>query len=89
MVTPKTWTAHDLDLGPLKINRTSTEDGNPGIQFEQRYQYKNGIGILEGVAGSRLVDVIELTDIPPNILSALSAIEAYMYNKCLEKEGMR
>jgi len=89
MATPKTWTAYDLTLGALKLTRTPSKDGNQAVQFEQRYDYENDLGdILQGVAGSRLVDVVELADIPAGILTALTTINSWLYQRCLEKEGM-
>lgn len=84
MATVKTWTAYDLELGALKITRTGTS-----LHIEQRYDYTDGSGgILVGVAGSRFVTDIELADVPQDIVSALATINAWLYAKCLEKEGM-
>lgn len=89
MATSKTWTAHDLELGALKITRTLSEASNQAVQFEQRYNYEDDLGdILQGVAGSRLTDVMELADIPAGILTALTTINDWLYQRCLEKEGM-
>ena len=89
MATQKTWTAYDLALGALKLTRTLSDGGNQAIQFEQRYDYEDDLGgILQGVAGSRLTDIVELADIPAGILAALTTINAWLYARCLEKEGM-
>ena len=89
MATPKTWTAYDLAMGTLKIRRMLSDGGNQAIQFEQRYDYEDDLGgILQGVAGSRIADVVELADIPAGILTALMTINDWLYQRCLEKEGM-
>jgi len=88
MVTSKTWTARNLKLKTLKILRTVVEEV-PTIHFEQRYDYTNEDGtILQEVPGKRLVEDITISDIPSNVLSALSAVDKWLYNRCLEQEEM-
>jgi len=89
MVTTKQWEAYDLKLKMLKISRMVVE-GISAVHFEQRYDYTNEDGtILQEVPGKRFVDDIAVSDIPSNILASLSVVDTWMYNKCLEKEGMK
>lgn len=80
----KTWTATDLVLGKLTIHRLGND-----IQLERRYQFANNAGdILTQIAGSSVVEVIAIVDIPANILSALQAIDNWTKLKALKQEGM-
>lgn len=89
MATPKVWTAYDLELGILKINRVIVGDGNQAIHFEQRYGYVDDLGdVLREVAGSRISDTVELAEMPTDIMTALGTINNWLYARCLEKEGM-
>ena len=84
MATPKSWTAHDLQLGKLTLRRERDE-----IHYEQRYEFVDEIDdVLSEVAGSRLVGMALAASLPSDILAALQTISNWLYAQCLEQEGM-
>jgi len=91
MAQPKTWTATNLALGSLTIRRQEVEEtGAPGVRFEQRYQFEDAGGeILQEIGTGRLAGVMPVADIPQSILDALTTIDNWLYQQCLEKEGMQ
>ncbi len=83
-MAPKTWTAADLALGPLKINRVGTS-----LHVERRYSFLDGAGDpMPQIKGDSLIVDVEIADLPPNIASALSDIDTWTKNQALIKEGM-
>jgi hypothetical protein len=90
MATPKSWTAHDVSLGALTMSRIPHPDtGNPAVNFQQRYVFlDSGDQVLFQVVGGRYVDDMELADIPQAILDALQTIDNWLYQQCLQQEGM-
>ena len=84
MATPKTWTAEDLRQGKLTITRIDTI-----LHVERRYNFEDiGGDVIADIAAGRVVEDIEWSDIPPAVQGALTVIDAWTYNKALDKEGM-
>jgi len=80
----KTWTATDLQLGPLKITPR-----NGSVHIERRYKFLDSTGaILEQIAGGRFVADIALTSLPAEVSSALQTINTWTKNQALIQEGM-
>ncbi len=86
----KSWTATDLQLGTLTVRATPHPDTeNPAINFQQRYEFlDSGDLVISQIAGGKYVDNIELGDIPSTVLDALQTINNWLYQRCLDQEGM-
>lgn len=83
-MAPKTWTAEDLEMGGLKINRVGDS-----LHIEQRYLFVNAGGdVIKQVAGGRVVRDVEWSNLPPGIQAALVDINAWTKAEALEQEGM-
>ena len=84
MVQQKIVTLADVTQGKLTITRAGTL-----LVVERRYEFIDGLGApVPNVAGGRIVEEIEISTIPPDIISALTTIDDWTYNKALVKEGM-
>ena len=84
MATPKIWTATDLRQGKLTITRIGTI-----LHVERRYNFEDiGGDVIIDIAAGRVVEDIEWAAIPPAVQAALTVIDAWTYNKALDKEGM-
>ena len=80
----KTWTATDIQLGKLTIRQEGSV-----LHIERRYIFMNGDGNeLAQIAGGRVVEEIEMADIPKGILSALHQIDQWTKAKALAQEEM-
>lgn len=80
----KTWTAADVELGKLTMTLRGTV-----LHVERRYVFVDADqNKLTQIAGGRVVEEVELANIPKNILDALHKIDEWTYQKALEKEGM-
>ena len=83
----KTWTATDLELGKLTINRNRVVSST--LRIERRYKFLDADGeVLEQIAGRSVLLDVEIADIPSDILTALQAIDTWTKNRALEQEGM-
>ena len=83
-IIPKTWTATDLKLGKLTINRSGST-----LQVERRYRFLDEFDeVLAQVAGGRLLLNVAIADVPADILSALQTIDNWTKQQALEQEGM-
>ena len=83
-MTDKTWTTVDVAMGVLKVSRKGSQ-----LHLERRYVFLDSTGaVLSQVAGGRVVEDIELVDLPPGFLSALAVIDEWTKNKALVQEGM-
>ncbi len=59
------------------------------ITIEQRYQFVDSNGdVIREVAGGRLVETKTTVEIPADVLSALVAINNWIYQQALIQEGM-
>ena len=80
----KTWTATDLKLGKLTIRQEGSV-----LHIERRYVFVDGGGIaLAQIAGGRIVEEIEIANIPKDILQALQKIDSWTKAKALKQEEM-
>lgn len=80
----KTWTATDVELGKLTIHRFGNE-----LKVERRYEFLDAQGgVLEQIAGGRVLETMPIADLPQNVLSALQTIDDWTKQKALEQEGM-
>ncbi|HUW10636.1 MAG TPA: hypothetical protein VM537_12975 [Anaerolineae bacterium] len=84
MPTPKTWTAHDIQLGKLTITR----DGS-NFQFERRYRFLDEQGDdIEHLAGGTVLQTIPWEELPADVKSALSKLDVWTRTEALVQEGM-
>ena len=83
-MAPKTWTAEDLQLGGLRIDREGDS-----LHIQRRYRFLDAADdVIEEIKGGNLVVEIDLADLPANILAALSDIDTWTNNQALLKEGI-
>lgn len=93
MIT-KTWTATDLTLGKLTINRGMSreileEPSVPVLRVERRYKFLDTNGdVLTQIAGRSVLLEINIDDISADILTALQTIDAWTKAQALEQEEM-
>lgn len=84
MPTPKSWTAHDLQLGKLTITRL-----DDSLQIERRYTFLDSSRQpLTAIAGNRVVAIIQLTALPDTIKDALQQIDTWTKQQALTQENM-
>lgn len=84
MVTPKIWTAIDIQQKRLTLSR----EGDV-LRIERRYYFVDGNGDqLTDITMGRLAEEMSIIDVPQGILTALRSIDNWTYQKALEKEGM-
>lgn len=85
MATPKIWTANDVKQGRLYLNPLVA-----GFMLVERdYQFVDGLGVALPNFGTQTLSVsVEWLTIPQNIKDALIAIDTWVYNQILGKEGM-
>lgn len=84
MATPKTITAEDVQLGKLTLARNGTN-----LHYERRYQFLDSSdGVIDILAGGRIVGDIQIASLPANISTALAEIDAWTYAQALAQEGM-
>lgn len=90
MATPKTWTADDIEQGKLTIHRiTHPDTDQPALQIERRYIFLDDQDEkLQGVAGGRVLEIVEIGNLPQGIIDALQAIDNWTYQQALSQEGM-
>ena len=84
MPTPKTWTAHDIQPGQLTITR----DGS-SFQFERCYRFLDEQGgTIEHLAAGTVLQTIPWEELPGDVKSALSRLDAWTRSEALAQEGM-
>lgn len=83
-ITPKTWTAEDIDAD--KVQLWLDDDGD--LRIERHYRFVDARGDKLPIAGSLLSESVPWADVPADIQSALVAINDWTRQKILEQEGM-
>lgn len=86
MAIIKSWEAHDVEMKRMYLEKVLDEFGNPAILGQRDY-------VLLDEAGQELPDfslqvfseVVLISDIPANILSALQTIDNWFYNRIVQK----
>jgi len=80
----KIWTAEDLSLGKLTINRVGGT-----LHIERRYKFLDANGdVITQIATGRLLLKVKVPAIPPLVLAALQAFDTWTKDKALEQEEM-
>jgi len=84
MATEKIWTASDIEMGVMRLNRVGLN-----LTLSQSYKFVDeNDDELPGFPKKYVSETEALADLPVAIKNALSTINEYLYDKALEKEGM-
>ena len=84
MATEKTWTAHDLKMGTLKLNII---DGQ--LSATHGYSFEDSSGdIIEELPMRVITENKLFSSLPANIRTGLIDLVHYMYERALTQEGM-
>ena len=85
MATQKTWTAYDVGMRGL---RASLDDSNV-LTVVQGYKFLDGNGNEIDILPDRTVsESVAWSDPPQDVQDGLTAVNNYMKDKALSKEGM-
>lgn len=85
-MSDKTWTASDLEMGILRLQRV---DDLGKLSLLHGYEYIDDNGdVLEDLPSKTLSKLVSYTAIPDDIKAAVIKIFEYTYNQALLDEGM-
>jgi hypothetical protein len=85
MATPKTWTAVDIQTGPLQVWR----DAAGTLHAERHYTFVDAEGAEIPVGQQLLSVIIPWDNVPLEIREALARMDAWTTDQILEQEGMQ
>lgn len=85
MAKQKTWTAEDIKMNKLRLHL----DSSNVLHVIQGYAFVDGDGRALDVFPDRSVEIsVDWADVPQEVKDGLVAINDYMHNRALQKEGM-